>query len=598
MPDLILLSEAYLLTPLSFILALSGLGCCIICVYLFRFKRSPGIRHLALMEGANAIWCFCYCLEYSAENLQLRLFWSGLSYFGIIFTSLFFYFFSLRFFREEPVSSRLKTTLIIFSFFPIAGALTNNYHHLHWITATINPQNHTTIYQYGPFFWLTFVYTYGLLISGMVVILRLLHHKPKPLVSSVWMIILAFLVPVTGNILYVFKLNPVPGFDWTPVCFLISGILLTYINVRFNTFDLLPLAREKLVEGWEDGILIIDQRLRIADFNQAFLNLTGKTREDLEGKDLFDAFTGQNWFINNITGTTASLQKEVELDLNDGKRYMEIRSTPLTDPNAVLWGTLFIVRDITSGKRNEYALMKANQELKKEISEKEKLINDLNAFAHTIAHDLRDSIGSIVSLSNLIRSEIGEKNFQTIPELNDMVYHSANKTLLIIKELLILSTVRQENIYKQDIDMAKVITECEIRLQEVIKATQATIVKPEAWPKVKTVPAWIEEVWVNYLGNALKYGGTPPVIELGAEQLPQKREIKFWIRDNGNGIPLKDQDKLFSQFTRLETTRAQGNGLGLSIVKRIIDKLGGRVGVFSNAIPGQGSTFYFILPQD
>jgi signal transduction histidine kinase len=104
-------------------------------------------------------------------------------------------------------------------------------------------------------------------------------------------------------------------------------------------------------------------------------------------------------------------------------------------------------------------------------------------------------------------------------------------------------------------------------------------------------------IWIKLLGNAIKYGGIPPVIELGAEQLAGENKVKFWIRDNGKGIPSNDQNKLFSQFIRLETARAQGTGLGLSIVKRIIEKLGGQVGVFSDAIPGEGSLFYFILPS-
>ena len=107
---------------------------------------------------------------------------------------------------------------------------------------------------------------------------------------------------------------------------------------------------------------------------------------------------------------------------------------------------------------------------------------------------------------------------------------------------------------------------------------------------------WIEEVWVNYLSNALKYGGspsTPPQIELGAEAQPDGL-VRFWLRDHGPGIPAESQAHLFTQFTRLDQVRAQGHGLGLSIVRRIVEKLGGQVGVISQV--GQGSTFFFALP--
>lgn len=589
-------SGAYFLNPVSFFLALSGLGCMIISSYLFLFKRSPGIWHLGLMEVANALWCFFYCLEYSAVDLDLRLFWSKLSYFGIIFTSLYFYFFSLSFLREEKVSLKLKIILITLSLLPIIGVLTNDYHHLHWKSASINDQNNTTIYQYGPLFWFTFLYTYTYLGLGFINIIKLLRRSGRQIFLSIRMIILACLIPVAGNVLYVFKANPIAGFDWTPICFLVSGSILAYINIRHNTFDLLPLAREKLIETWEDGILVIDRQSRIIDFNQAFLRLTRRTRDQLAGNEVLRVFPRQEEMLKNVLQSDTPWQKEIETGFDQGKRYLELRSNPLSDQNNRLWGALFIIRDITNRKKNEAAIMEANDHLKKEIGENEKLIGDLNAFAHTVAHDLRDSIGSIVSLSNLIQNEIEEGNFQSVQELNQVVFHSANKTIHIIKELLVMATVRQDDVYLQDVDMGKVIAECESRLQETIKQTKATIYKPGEWPVIKANPTWLEEVWMNYLGNAIKYGGIPPVIELGAEQPDGENKVKFWIRDNGKGIPLNDQDKLFNQFVRLDTVRAQGTGLGLSIVKRIIEKLGGQVGVSSNAIPGEGSLFYFILP--
>jgi two-component system sensor histidine kinase/response regulator len=115
---------------------------------------------------------------------------------------------------------------------------------------------------------------------------------------------------------------------------------------------------------------------------------------------------------------------------------------------------------------------------------------------------------------------------------------------------------------------------------------------------------WIEEVWANYISNALKYGGSPPRIELGADPPPpsppsggtegEARMVRFWVRDNGPGLTPEEQARLFTPFTRLEQVRAKGHGLGLSIVRRIVEKLGGQVGVESEV--GQSSTFSFTLP--
>ena len=102
-------------------------------------------------------------------------------------------------------------------------------------------------------------------------------------------------------------------------------------------------------------------------------------------------------------------------------------------------------------------------------------------------------------------------------------------------------------------------------------------------------------MWVNYISNAIKYGGDPPQIQLGVDQLPNNR-LRYWVHDNGPGLSPEEQARLFTPFTRLNKTRAEGHGLGLSIVKRIIDKLGGEVSVESSGIPGEGSVFSFTLP--
>src|SRR5262249_40902702 len=102
---------------------------------------------------------------------------------------------------------------------------------------------------------------------------------------------------------------------------------------------------------------------------------------------------------------------------------------------------------------------------------------------------------------------------------------------------------------------------------------------------------WIELVWVNYISNALKYGGRPPVIEIGAEH--QDGVIRYYVRDNGNGLTPAQQAVVFEPFRRLQP-QAEGHGIGLSIVRRIMEKLGGAAGVESEV--GGGSLFYFTLP--
>ena len=140
--------------------------------------------------------------------------------------------------------------------------------------------------------------------------------------------------------------------------------------------------------------------------------------------------------------------------------------------------------------------------------------------------------------------------------------------------------------------MAGIVKEAQKRLSLTIEQNDAEITAPSKWPAARGYAPWVEEVWVNYISNAIKYGGKPPLIELGSTEQSNGTVI-YWIKDNGQGIPKEKQQELFVRFTSSKKDFSMGHGLGLSIVKRIINKLGGQVGVESEE--GQGSRFFFTL---
>jgi signal transduction histidine kinase len=174
-----------------------------------------------------------------------------------------------------------------------------------------------------------------------------------------------------------------------------------------------------------------------------------------------------------------------------------------------------------------------------------------------------------------------------------LVVRNGRKVSSIVDELLLLSEVRSVQVALQPLDMASIVAEAQERLALAIQECQAQIIAPDRWPVAWGYAPWVEGVWTNYVSNALKYGGTPPRVELGATPLSEGG-VRFWVRDNGSGLSPEDRARLFMPFARLGQARAKGHGLGLSIVRRIVDKLGGQVGVESQV--GQGSTFSFTLP--
>jgi two-component system sensor histidine kinase/response regulator len=166
----------------------------------------------------------------------------------------------------------------------------------------------------------------------------------------------------------------------------------------------------------------------------------------------------------------------------------------------------------------------------------------------------------------------------------------------IINELLLLASVRKTaKVARKRLDMLQIVEETRKRLAASIDESRAEIVLPDDWPQAVGHAPWVEAVWTNYISNAIKYGGSPPRVELGADQ-DGDGKVHFWVRDNGKGLNEEQLSKLFEEFTRADPTKAKGHGLGLSIVKRIVEKLGGEVRATSRV--GHGSTFGFTLPVE
>lgn len=220
-------------------------------------------------------------------------------------------------------------------------------------------------------------------------------------------------------------------------------------------------------------------------------------------------------------------------------------------------------------------------------------IAELDAFAHTVAHDLKNPMALIVGFTEILLNPGSDLTPAQHTMYLEKVQKAGQKAANIIDELLLLASVRRQDVQMTPIDVGAAAALALDRLTHMIHDHGAEIRQPDSWPPAMGYAPWVEEIWANYLSNALKYGGKPPRIELGAAPTAVD-QVRFWVRDNGPGIAPEKQAALFTEFVRLGQVKVEGYGLGLSIVQRIINKLGGQVGVASRE--GAGSEFYFTLP--
>ena len=238
---------------------------------------------------------------------------------------------------------------------------------------------------------------------------------------------------------------------------------------------------------------------------------------------------------------------------------------------------------------------------------------ELDTYGHTVAHDLQNPLALIIGFAGVLEENCATMSREELFTYLQGIAQHGREMNDIIDELLLLASVRKmDDVNTKPLGMSIIVTKVQERLAHMIKAHQAKIILPQDWPVALGHRPWVEEVWINYLSNAIKHSGQSPRVELGCDteigsQWSENHNStlhptthyplsRFWVRDNGPGLTAEEQARLFKPFTRLEQVRAKGHGLGLSIVLRIVEKLGGQVGVESEV--GEGSTFWFALPSE
>lgn len=226
--------------------------------------------------------------------------------------------------------------------------------------------------------------------------------------------------------------------------------------------------------------------------------------------------------------------------------------------------------------------------------EKRELLDEVDAFAHTVAHDLKSPLAILAGRLQLIEMTLGTADEQAMRHNLTEANVAASRLGRIIDELLLLAGVRRQRAVLEPLDMKTIVAESLDGLETLIQRSRARVITPAVWPVAIGYPPWVAHVWTNYLSNAVKYAGPEAQITLGSVTRSDNSAVRFWVQDRGPGLDPAARAVLFVPFTRLSTVHAKGQGLGLSIVRRIVEKLGGQVGVEST--PGAGAQFWFELP--
>jgi len=338
----------------------------------------------------------------------------------------------------------------------------------------------------------------------------------------------------------------------------------------------------------------------------AWAAYTGQSEEDYRGtgwRRMFhadDREAIENQWIQAIT-TGSPIESEARLwhGPSSSYRVVSLRAAPVLDEGNRVREWIGTITDIDDRKRAEAEIRRLNADLEERVrrrtTELEATNKELESFSYSISHDLRAPLRAIDGYSRMVEEDYGDRFDEEGKRLLTIVREEAVKMGHLIDDLLAFSKLSRITIDKTaSIDMtalAKAVA------QELLRDQNPERGRLDVWPlpPAKGDAALFRQVWVNLLGNALKYSSSRPHAEILVTGEVSNGEAVYRVQDNGVGFDMKYAGKLFGVFQRLHKAEEfEGTGVGLAIVHRVVTRHGGSVR--ADGRPGEGATFYFTLP--
>ncbi|WP_339905266.1 PAS domain S-box protein [uncultured Cyclobacterium sp.] len=344
------------------------------------------------------------------------------------------------------------------------------------------------------------------------------------------------------------------------------------------------------------GRHIINNKSQYQDF------LGAETEEETLGKTVFDYFSYEVAKKMTVIDRHVMLEgqavknfEESFIDRKGKLRWILTSKVALKNASNKIVGLVGMTRDVTERKKEEAILTNLNTELTEKAKALEQSNQELEQFAYIASHDLQEPLRMITGFVNLL-----EKKYSPILDKKGLQYmhfvvDGASRMRNIIMDLLTYSRVGREGEILKETDIGEIISNV-LNLQKTLIEQKEAKISIGSMPKLKVPASPINQVFLNLINNSLKYQskGAKPRIKISAKE---KEELwEFSVQDNGIGIPLTSQDKVFILFSRLHgKSEYSGSGIGLAMCKKIIENLGGKISFDSKE--GVGSTFYFTVPK-
>ncbi|MBK8026220.1 MAG: PAS domain-containing protein [Chloroflexi bacterium] len=594
------------------LLGITALFTSLLAARIWGLRRSAVAASTAMVALLVAVvwWTTNYMIEVTASDTIIWMLAYRLKFLGVVLVPVAWLAFSAGYIgRKDIITRKALAILLIMPFVTTAMIWTNDLHHLMWdrIELTVTAGQVASYTELGTWFWAHSVYSYILIMVGTGLLLRQFMSAPSAHRRQLLALFVAVAAPLIANALTIFGNLQL---DLTPFAFAITGTALTWGLLRYHLLDIVPVARNLVIDSLPDAVFVLDLQGRLVDINPAGSSLIGDAAANVIGRrfvELAPMVKEQPELVDRYR-TNEPLQDVVQTTRGGATIHYELRMSPLRSERSELIGRVITLRDISESKRIESeiqarntALVKANADLAEAREIAEAATQLKNQFLANMSHELRTPLNAIIGYTEIqLAGMTGDLNEEQT-RYQERVLANAEQLLGLINDVLDIAKIEAGRMnlirkpfivrswFKSIFDKNRVLAEA--------KALNFALEIDDQLPEVLVEDsARLGQVITNLVSNAVKFtqsGGVTITVKSR-----QHKHWEFAVSDTGIGIPLHAHETIFEEFRQVDGSSSRqygGTGLGLTIVRRIVMMMGGTITLQS--APEVGSTFTVALPM-
>ena len=556
------------------------------------YRLSEVVRWFAFTLFNGAIWSFFYGFELASLDLPTIYFWIKFEYFGIVLLPFTWIMFCVRYTgRDNWLQNKLFPWLfLLISVAVYVAVLTNDLHHLYYRSVSLEMDAPFPVIalEKGLLHYLFTFYFYSIILWGNYLLISNTRNAAPLFKSQTFLLVMSTAIPLMFHISDFIGWEILGPINVTPFAFTVSFFATGLGLVKFNLFDLIPIAKDQLIAAITDGLVVIDPKDQIIEINPAMSKILGREVSTCIGRSLVDILGHQKTLLN-----TTKEQKHNKITISEGegltKRIFLTEIIPLKGRKDRFKGILLLFTDITEERNNQNLLEMQAKELKKHNALKDKLFS-------IVSHDLKGPVLGVKEILDLSKS--GYMTPDEFTEILPALSNSVDGVAMLLENLLAWSRsqLKGEFMDKTVFDIYPLIQRQKAWLEPVATLKQIQVdIDSEGSIMVVADKHMVELVIRNLLNNAVKFCSYGDRVSVHV--INQKEDVKISVKDTGAGISQDNLERLRrgDSFTTFGSNNESGTGLGLLLVRDYVQKNGGTLRIESQE--NEGSEFSFVLPK-